>query len=121
MNAIWAEENLNKTFDAYISNIIPSGVFVKIKNKIAEIFIPLENLVKGKVKDYVINDNNTEIRRKKSTEKYRIGDSLKVIVTDADRNTRRVFGKNVRNDNNLIDNASQIENDDFEESDEKNY
>ena len=121
LNAIWAEENLNKTFEAYISNIIPSGVFVKIKNKIAEIFIPLENLVKGKVKDYVINDNNTEIRRKKSTEKYRIGDSLKVIVTDADRNTRRVFGRNVRNDNNLIDNVNQIENDDFEESNEKNY
>lgn len=95
LNVIWAEGQINRVFEGYISDIVSSGVFVKIKEKKASIFIPIEKLVNGNIKHYQINDKKTEIKRKNSSEKYRIGDVIKVLITEADRNTRKVYGEKI--------------------------
>ena len=52
-------------------------------------------IVNGNIKHYQINDKKTEIKRKNSSEKYRIGDVIKVLITEADRNTRKVYGEKI--------------------------
>lgn len=96
MKTIWAEGQLNKEFNARISKINTDGVFAEIDKEGVSVFIPLKDLIVGNSKIYKPNDTKTKLVNKKLDKEISIGDEIKVVITDTDRNTRSVKGESLR-------------------------
>jgi len=82
--AEYMQEHIGETYKGVIVSIVPSGMFVR-----------LDNRVEGKVHvatltgDYYIVDEITQtIFGKRTGKKYRLGDEIKVIVTNASKQER---------------------------------
>lgn len=96
LSVLWAEGQKDKVQQGFVSGFNNDGCFVKVKDKLVEVLIPFEKLLKRNIKNYKMNQFKTEIRSKKDDERYMIGDEVSFVITETDRNIRKIYGEKFR-------------------------
>lgn len=89
MIAMWAENNINKIFDGKISEILETGIVVN--NGVIEVFIPISDLSQNKYGSYKINETKTALVNDKINHQYKIADTLKFKIIEANRINKKVY------------------------------
>jgi len=83
----YMQDKVTNHFKASIVQMMPSGMFVKLKNGI-EGFVPLRAL-----DDYFMYDETNLTYFSRRGKRYRLGDEVKVVLLDVDINDRKMdFG-----------------------------
>lgn len=80
---LFMEDKRGRTYDGIVSGVTESGLFVELPNTV-EGFIPAETLPGGR---YEFDGNYTLRGRGRS---FSLGDGIRIVVSDADRELRRV-------------------------------
>lgn len=84
--AEYMQDKIGKEYDGIISSITSFGVFVELPNTI-EGLIRFDDLGD---EYFIYNENNKTLQGEKTKNMYKIGDSIKVRVIQADKQTRRI-------------------------------
>ena len=84
--AEYMEEHIGEVYNGRISGVMNFGLFVELDN-LVEGLIRMEDLDDD---FYICDEENYRLIGRKHHKQYRIGDSLKVIVKDACKETKTI-------------------------------
>jgi ribonuclease R len=80
-------ERIGEVFDAVISGLSRHGMFVTLKESPIEGMVPVKNLTDD---FYLINEDDFTVIGRKYSKRFRLGDNLKVKLTQVDINNLRI-------------------------------
>ena len=84
--AEYMESKIGEEYDGIVSSITKFGIFVELDNTV-------EGLVRyEKMEDdfYVFDENRKTAIGEKNSKIYKIGDKVRIVVTDANKELRRI-------------------------------
>lgn len=93
--AEYMQDKIGEIYDGIISSVTNFGIFVELENTV-EGLIKFEDL--GEKDYFIYNDEHKTLQGERTGITYKIGDKVKIIVIDANKETRKVaFAINVTN------------------------